>query len=478
MLLCVDFINQHFLHEERRTESSLYSPQLVMNMLDPSQKGVTCEDMYMWLYEFGNRKVKYPTGLRHSHLAKIVRSKQPEYFPNPDSDAPALVLGDSNKAGRGRPRRQVTKSAASPSTTTPQLPVEAKALYPSLDHLPSVSEETPDESSCIQKKRASSGSDHKRPSKKQSGQGSKQKTSISPSVSIKQTKKKADLVIKDEDHKPNISSLSKATGPITPSRLKVRFDLNVCTPDNKQCTSSISSSKIETLALETMKPEHSAHSPSSKHPMATKNLTLLAETCSQISDEDIREEMKALQKSLIPSIDFPPPVSSQRLIAEDDLNPDTCTNGIDNTYRSHEVLKPNPYIADLMTFKDFDIFESEDEDLRLQPLETKPDPVSSVVSPEATIPPLATTIDFDAETSRIGKDDNDHENTEITNLRTKVDELNGQILHFDERIGQIEDDLKEILSSLVPLIALQEGEISENSDSESASVSEEESLDE
>ncbi|EGG10877.1 uncharacterized protein MELLADRAFT_59812 [Melampsora larici-populina 98AG31] len=238
--------------------------------------------MYMWLYEFGNGKVKYPTGLRHGELAKIVRSKQPEYFPNPDTNAPALVLGDSNKAGCGRQRRQATKSAASTSTTTPQLPVEAKALYPSLTHFSSVSEETPDDlSPAVYRKSACL--------LVQITSGCLRSNPVKPL--------EADLVIKDEDHKPNISSLSKATGPITPSRLKVRFDLNVCMPENKKCTSSISLSKIKTLSWETTKPKHSAHSPSSKHPMPTKNLTLLAETCSQISDEDIWEKMKALHES-------------------------------------------------------------------------------------------------------------------------------------------------------------------------------------
>lgn len=47
-------------------------------MLDPSQKGVTREYMYSWLYDFNDKKVKYTTGLSHKELAKLVRQKQPE----------------------------------------------------------------------------------------------------------------------------------------------------------------------------------------------------------------------------------------------------------------------------------------------------------------------------------------------------------------------------------------------------------------
>lgn len=60
-------------------------------MLDPSSRGMSKQIMLDWM-RINHPQTPIKSGLNKNDVAKIVREMQPEYFPDPDSDAPALDL--------------------------------------------------------------------------------------------------------------------------------------------------------------------------------------------------------------------------------------------------------------------------------------------------------------------------------------------------------------------------------------------------
>ncbi|KAH9818356.1 hypothetical protein DFH28DRAFT_1123489 [Melampsora americana] len=398
-------------------------------MLDPGQKGVTREDMYMWLYDFDDRKVKYSTGLTHRELAKLVRSKQPDYFPNPDSDSPALVLGDCDTPSRRRKRHQLTEQKAPPSAKTPQLSAISNPIYPTLTHLSSTSQIVPIESHQL-------------------------KDTV-PSESVRKTKKKPKLVGKDEDCKP-IVSRRDSTGPITPKdgegdMMDLSGSDTITTPSSQAVVAMLPTCASVCKTL-----------------MGVKNHVLQStQTFSDISNEDVREELKGLQDSLVPNIDFPSPVPSHRLIATEDLHSETDNEEKNITPSSKDLLTNNPYMADLMSFTDFDIFDTKNDEGKIAPLDPELLPtqlMTTVSTLQDKHSSFETHIPLGAHVSHSDKSEEGLRDKEISHLRQTIDELNGHFVRLNDRLAQIEEDMVEALTVLSSLVGAQDNESDLHSD--------------
>ncbi|EGG08366.1 uncharacterized protein MELLADRAFT_84929 [Melampsora larici-populina 98AG31] len=89
---------------------------LRLEMFDPSAPGVTKQMMLDWL------RINYPkfpviSSTRKSSVAEMVRKKQPEFFPNPQSDAPGVMPGNSDTLNGF----QTTMPASPQSPSTPAI---------------------------------------------------------------------------------------------------------------------------------------------------------------------------------------------------------------------------------------------------------------------------------------------------------------------------------------------------------------------
>lgn len=99
-------------------------------LLDPSSRGMSKQTMLDWL-RINHPQTPIKSGINKTEVAKIVREMQPEYFPDPNSEAPIL---DSN-AGTSTPStsssltRSTEEKLATPllPPVLPSQPLEAKA---------------------------------------------------------------------------------------------------------------------------------------------------------------------------------------------------------------------------------------------------------------------------------------------------------------------------------------------------------------